>query len=279
MRAQSSNRWLRVRWQSVLPCVGVACWLLLLAGCGPSPEDRRFIKRLNNGAAADRLKAIAETPRQADAAIRTELLRLFENGHETPLIRTSAGLTLGGLHDPRIVPATIKQLPDAILTLGKVDGSRRIDPYQLGRALAAYGPDALPAVAALLHDPRREIVTWTILHHGAYRRSDRALEVLSRYLDDRDVIYRRAAAFGISMIGHPKAEEIVLRHLADPDTEVRYNLAWALLNCGSAQGLRTLEAQLALEKDPTVRQELAKAQAMIRARPPLVVPATPLRKP
>jgi len=278
MDCLARNAVLSARVEKTLPCVVWLLLLFLVGGCGPSSEDRRFMRRLNSGTVADRLKAMAETPRPADAAIRTELLRIFENGQESPLIRSSAGITLGGLHDARIVPAAMKQLPDSILTLGKLERNRRMEPYLLGKALAAYGPEALPEVAALLRDPRREVVTWAIMHHGSYRHSDRAYEVLARYLNDRDIFYRRAAAFGLSMVAHPQAEALVALHLGDVDAEVRYNLAWALLNYGSSLSLRSVEAQLVVEKEPGVRQELTKALAIIKSRPVLPPPPA-LRKP
>jgi len=145
---------------------GILLVCLIASGCGPSAESRGTIRRLHSSNVVDRLKAIAETQVHADAAV------------------------LGGHRDPRLVPSAIRQLPASILSIGKPDPSR-LDPYKLGQALVAYGPDALPAVGALLRDPRKEIVAWAIMHHGSYPRSDRALEVLARYLDDRDVIYRR----------------------------------------------------------------------------------------
>ena len=249
-----------------------------LSGCGPSPESRRLIKRLDSGPVAERLKAIGEIQGHADPAVRAELLRLFENSREPPLIRSYAGISLGSLHDSRIVLSAVKQLPDAIVTLGKPGRPTAMEPYLIGKALTAYGPEALPTVAVLLRDPRREVVTWAILHHGSYRHSDVALEVLARYLDSRDVIFRQSAAFGVSMLAHKRAEELVLRHLADPDAEVRYNLAWALLNYGSAQGIRPLETQIAAEKEPRVRQEMTKALAMMKTRVSTAPPAA-ARKP
>jgi len=79
------------------------------------------------------------------------------------------------------------------------------------------------------------------------------------------------------MLNHTRAEELVVRHLADPDAEVRRNLAWALLNYGTSVGVRPLEAQLSQEKDPMVRQEITRALAMIKARAALP-PSPPARK-
>ena len=251
---------------------GAACLLgfllipVLMAGCGPGPESRRLLKRLHSNNVVDRLKAIEETQTHADSAVRAELLRLFEDNREPPLIRGQVGISLGRLHEGRSATSAVKQLPESILSIGQPGNSRRLDAYLIGKALATYGPDALPAVSNLLRDPRKEVVAWAIMHHGSYRQSDRALEVLARYMDDRDFIYRRAATFGLSMLAHKRAEELALRHLADPDAEVRYNLAWALLNYGSSLAVRPLEAELAKEKDPLVRQEITRALTLMKSR-------------
>ena len=246
--------------------------MLLLAGCGPSSESRRLIGRLRSRNVAERLKAVAEAQTQphAEAPVRGELLRMFEEEREVPIVRGCAGMALGSLHDPRIVPAVLERLPNSILNIGKPARPQNLDAYLLGKALLAYGPESLQPLSALLRDPRKEVVCWTLMHHGFYRHSDRALEVLAHYADDRDVFLRQAAAFGLSLLAHKRAEELVLRHIADPDVEVRYNLAWALLNYGSSLGVRPLEAQLAKERDPRVRQEITKALAVMKTRP--VVP-------
>jgi len=247
----------------------VLAWICALAGCGPPPESRRLIERLNAGSLADRLRAVAVAQAHADEHVRRELLRLFEDVHQPPPLRGAAGGVLGAVHDRRVVASAIRQLPGAIVasTSGPAR-AREQDPHLLGRALTAYGPEALPAVTALLRDSRREVVTWAIMHHGSYRQSDAALEVLGRYLSDKDVIYRRSAAFGLSLMNHARGEDTALRHLSDPDTEVRYNLAWALLNSGSARSIQALEARMAVEKDVVVRDEIGKALGVIRRRQP-----------
>ena len=248
---------------------GFAVLVLLLAGCGPSRESRRLIGRLRSRNVGERLKAVAEVQSQprAEAPVRTELLRMFEEEREVPIVRGCAGMALGSLHDQRIVAAVLKRLPNSILDIGKPARPQNLDAYLLGKALLAYGPESLQPLSALLRDPRKEVVCWTLMHHGFYRHSDRALEVLAHYADDRDVILRQAASFGLSLLAHKRAEELVLRHIGDPDVEVRYNLAWALVNYGSSRGVGPLEAQLAKERDPRVRQEITKALAIMRTRP------------
>jgi hypothetical protein len=248
--------------------------LLLLAGCGPSSESRRLIKGLRSGDVAQRLKAVAEVQSQpqAEAPVRTELFRMFEEEREAPIVRGCAGMTLGCLHDPRIVPAVLKRLPNSILNIGKPARPQSLDAYLLGKTLLAYGPECLQPLSVLLRHPRKEVVCWIIMHHAFYRHSDRALDVLAHYADDRDAFLRQAASFGLSLFAHKRAEELVLRHIADPDVEVRYNLARALLNYGSSRGVRPLETQLAKEKDPKVREQITKALAVMRTRP--VAPAS-----
>ena len=255
--------------------------VLFLAGCGPSSESRRLIGRLRSRNVAERLKAVAEaqSQRHAGAPVRTELLRMFEADREVPIVRGCAGMALGSLHDPRIVPAVLERLPNSILNIGKPARPQNLDAYLLGKTLLAYGPDSLQPLSALLRDPRKEVVCWTLMHHGFYRHSDRALEVLAHYAEDRDVILRQAASFGLSLLAHKRAEELVLRHIADPDADVRYNLAWALLNYGSSLGVRPLEAQLAKEREPRVRQEIAKALAVMKTRPVAPAAARPPQNP
>jgi HEAT repeats len=253
------------------------CWLfglaLMLGGCGASPETRTQLARLRSKDAGARLKAIAEAETHADAEVRTELLRMFQNERDIPLVRGYAGIVLARWHDPRILPEVVKRLPMAIEAIGKPAPKPSLDAFLLSKALTAYGSNALLALTPLLQDPRKEIVAWTIMHHGAYQHDERAYAVLSRYLNDRDPILRGAAAFGVSLFAHPRAEELALAHLADPDAEVRYNLAWALLNFGSNKSVRGLDAQLVREKDPRVREELVKAQSAVRSRSVVVLPA------
>jgi HEAT repeat protein len=204
---------------------------------------------------------------------------MFEEEREVPIVRCCAGMALGSLHDQRIVAAALKRLPDSILNIGKPARPQNLDAYLLGKTLLAYGPESLQPLSALLRDPRKEVVCWTLMHHGFYRHSDRALAVLAHYADDRDVILRQAASFGLSLLAHKRAEELILRHIADPDVEVRYNLAWALLNYGSSLGVRPLEARLAKERDPRVRQEITKALAVMKTRPVAPAPARPPQNP
>jgi HEAT repeat protein len=243
--------------------------LLLLTACGPSSESRRIIKGLRSRSVAERLKAVAEAQAQprADAALRKELLRMFEEEREVAIVRGCAGMTLGSLHDPRVVPAVLKRLPNSILNIGKPSRPQDLDAYLLSKALQAYGPDSLQPLSALLRDPRKEVACWIIMHHAFYRHNDRAFDVLAHYADDRDVFLRQAASFGLSLFAHKRAEELVLRHIADPDAEVRYNLARALFNYGTSRGIRPVETQLAKEKDPRVREQLTKALAAIKTRP------------
>jgi HEAT repeat protein len=259
------------RWR----CGWVFVWLIL-CGCGPSKEDQRQIQGLHSAKVLERLKAISEAEnRHADTAVRSALLGIFENEREVPIVRASAGIALAHLHDPRVVSTAIKRLPEAILALSQAGPKRNLDPFLLGKALAAYGPESLEPLSALLKDPHREVVAWTVMHHGLYRHNDRALAVLSHYLDDRDTDLRRAASFGLSLTAHPRAEEVALRHLGDPDLEVRYNLVWALGNFGTSQSAKPLGALLAKEADARLKTEIGKAMAAAKSRPVVAPAAAP----
>jgi HEAT repeat protein len=208
---------------------------------------------------------MSEAEAHPNADVQSELLRLFDDQREEPLIRSGAALALGRLHDDRLPAHVVKRLPDAILAPVK-PGQLQAEAFILGKALTAYGADSLPALSSLLKHPRKEVVAWTIAHHGLYRRNDRALDTLTQYLNSPDPLYRRAAAYGLAQILHSGGEAVALKHLGDPDTEVRYHIAWALANYGSPKGLAPAEAQLAREKEPQVRTELTRALAEIRAR-------------
>ncbi len=248
--------------------------VLLLCGCGPSSQSRRLIGQLRSPNVSERLKAIAEAEQHADAPVRAELLRIFQEGREVPIVRGCAGMALGRLHEQRVVPIVLKDLPGAILNIGKAAPARSLDAYLLGKTLLAYGPESLQPLSALLRDSHQQVVAWTIMHHGFYRHSNRALDVLAHYLDDRDVILRRSASFGLSLLAHKRAEELALRHLADANRDVRYNLAWALLNFGTSRGVAPLQARLAQEKDPNVRDEITKALVAMKGRPVLAPQGT-----
>jgi HEAT repeat protein len=240
--------------------------LLLQASCGPDSETSQLIKRLHSGSTSARLKAISEAETQpANACLRAELLLMVENSREEPLVRGGAALALGRLHDDRLPGRVVKRLPEAILAPAKA-GQLQTEAFILAKALTAYGPDSLPTVAALLEHPRKEVVAWTIAHHGLYRRNDRALGVLAEYLKSPEPVYRRSAAYGLAQSFHRAGELLVLKHLGDPDAEVRYHLAWALANFGSGKALGAAQAQLSHEKEAHVKSELARALAEIRAR-------------
>jgi HEAT repeat protein len=239
--------------------------LLALAGCGQS-ESQRLIQRLRSRNIAIRLQAIAQAEAHPDTRVRDELLRLFDDEREVPIVRGCAGIALGQLHDERMLPRALKRLPAAIVAKGLSRTKPNLDPYLLGKAILAYGPESLPSLASLLKDSRKEVVAWTLIQYGLYRGNDQALEVLCRYLGDREVVFRRAAAFGLTEIFHRGAEDPILKHLNDGDSQVRYNLAWALSNCGSTKALPAAEAQLAREPDPKVKEELAKAVAVLKSR-------------
>jgi HEAT repeat protein len=121
-------------------------------------------------------------------------------------------------------------------------------------------------LSGLLKNPHKEVVGWAITQHGLYPYNDRALEVLAHYLGSTDPVLRRAAATGLARFFHPRAQALALRHLDDPDPQVRFQLAWGLLKWGSAEALGPLRTQLAREKEPMVRQELALALSAVGPR-------------
>ncbi len=259
----------------LVPLLALA--VLLLQACGPASETTQLIKRVRSGSTSSRLKAISEAEAHPNRELQSELLHVFENQREEPLIRGAAALALGRLHDERLPSRVVKRLPDAILA--PKAGQLQTEAFILGKALTAYGPDSLPALAALLKHPRKEVVAWTIGHHGLYRRNDRALEVLAGYLNSPDPVYRRSAAYGLAQILHPAGEAIILKHLSDPDPEVRYHLAWGLANYGSEKCIAPVQAQFAREKEPQVKTELTRAIAEIRSRQALRSAAVPAGKP
>lgn len=247
----------------------LALCLLAFCGCRESSETRQIISRLRSSSVSVQLKGISEAEAHPNPKLRSELLRLFDEPREQPLVRGAAALSLGRLHDARLPARAVKRLPDAIVSSGKT-GSLRTEAFILAKALTAYGPESLDAISTLLRDPRKEVVAWTIAHCCLYHRNNRALHVLAQYLNSPEALYRRSAAYGLAQIFHPDAEPLMLKRLADVDPEVRYHLAWGLSNYGTKQALAPAEAQLAREKEPQVRAELTRAMAEIRAREALV---------
>ncbi len=225
-----------------------------------------MIERLRSTSIPVRLKAISESESHADEYVRRELFRIFTNGQEQRLVRGCAALALGHLHDQRVVGRIVELLPEAILSRGRPITAKGVDPYVLGKALVVYGPESLPSLAPLLHDRRQEVVVWAVAQHGLYRHNDQALQVLITYFGNSDPLLRRAAAYGLAQTFHERAEPFVTSHLNDADAEVRYHLAWALSNYGSSKCLPEVQAQLAREKEPQVRQELTLALAAVKGR-------------
>jgi HEAT repeat protein len=250
--------------QKLVPFVFVLSWVL--SGCRPSSESQGIIERLNSKSIPLRLKAISEAETRRDPFIHDELLRIFNNEQDLRLVRGCAGLALGRLHDGRVVSRIIELLPEAILNRGKPAGAKGLDPFMLGKALAAYGPECLPSLSPLLLDRRKEVVIWVLAQHGQFRHSDAALDVLAKHITNPDPMLRRGAAYGLAQTFHQRAEPLVVRHLNDPDAEVRYHLAWALSNYGSALCLFSLESLSAKETEPQVKQELALAIASVKSR-------------
>ena len=247
--------------------------LLALLGCRRSAEPNRIVERLRSSSVAERLKGISEAKAHPDPAVRSELLELFTDAKEPAVVRGGAAMALGYMHDERLVSLALERLPEAVLKASKTVPPNNLEPYLLGRALVAYGPKSLESLSALLKNPHKEVVVWAIAQHGAYRYNDEALEVLARFLDDGDPVLRRAAAAGLAQSFHRRAEALALQHLDDPDPQVRFQLAWGLVNWGTAAAVGSLETRLASEKEPAVRQELA--MALTAAKPRAARPAPP----
>ncbi len=240
--------------------------LLVIAGCGGSSEDQQIIKRLSSANAAIRLKAVTEAEVKPSPASRKQLLRMFEDRSELPIIRGAAGMALGRLRDSRLVESALRQIPGTVASSGATNSPHQMDAFMIGKALVAYGPESMTALAPLVKDKRREVAAWAIALHGMYRRNDQALAVLIACLKDPDVLCRRSAVYGLAISFHPQAEPALIRHLDDPDVEVRYHAAWGLANSGTEKSLAMLERQLRGEKEPQVKQELTAAIAVIKSR-------------
>jgi HEAT repeat protein len=247
--------------------VALGCSLLLgIAGCGGSSEEQQIIKRLNSSNATLRLKAITEAEANRSSALRKQLLRMFDDGNELPIVRGAAGMALGRLHDPRLVESALQQLPAAIASSRATNSPHQMDAFLLGKALVAYGPESMTSLAPLLKDKRREVAAWAIALHGMYRRNDQALAVLTTCVKDPDVLNRRSAVYGLAVLFHPQAEPVLARYLDDTDAEVRYHAAWGLANIGTDKSLLALERQLTREKEPHVKQELTSTIAVVKSR-------------
>lgn len=248
-----------------------------VAGCGGGfSEEKQIVKRLNSGNASIRLKAVAEAEAHQSPALRKQLLRLFEDGSELPINRGAAGMALGRLRDPRLMESALRQIPGAIASARATNSPHQVDAFMIGKALVAYGPESMTALAPLIKDNRREVAAWAIALHGLYRRNDQALAVLTACLKDPEVLCRRSAVYGLAISFHPQAEPVLARSLDDADAEIRYHAAWGLANNGTDKSLPMLERQLAREKEPQVKKELTSAIAVIKSRseipPPPLVP-------
>ena len=247
--------------------------IVMAGGCGASTADQQIKKRLGSANASIRLKAVSEAEAKPTGILRNELLRMFEDDHELPIVRGAAGMALGRLHDPRVVEGALKQIPAAVASARATNSANQMDAFLIGKTLAAYGPESISYLAPLLKDKRREVAAWAIALHGMFRRNDQALQVLANAMKDPDALYRRSAAYGLALLFHPQAEPILVRHLDDPDAEVRYHVAWGLENSGTAATLAPLEKQLTREREPQLKQELTAAIAAVKSR--LQVPAAP----
>jgi HEAT repeat protein len=252
--------------------------LLGIAGCGGSSEEQQIIKRLNSGNASLRIKAISEAEAGQSAALRKQLLRMFDDHNELAIVRGAAGMALGRLHDPRLVESALRQVPAAIAAARATNSPHQMDAFLIGKALVAYGPESMSSLATLLKDKRREVADWAIALHGMYRRNDQALAVLTTWVKDPDVLNRRSAVYGLAVLFHPQAEPVLVRYLDDADVEVRYHAAWGLANIGTEKSLPLLEIQLTREKESQVKQELAAAVAVVKSRSGSPVPPPALKK-
>jgi HEAT repeat protein len=261
--------------------VSSQCWLLwvsllslvLTGGCGSSSEEQQIKKRLTSPNAVIRAKAITEAEAKPSASLRSELLRMFDDENELPIVRSAAGMALAHLHDTRVVESALKQIPTAVASALATNSNRQMDTLRIGKTLAAFGPESMVSLAPLLKDKRREVAAWAIALHGVFRRNDQALQVLANAMKNPDPIYRRSAAYGLALLFHPQAEPILVRYLDDPDAEVRYHVAWGLENYGTVASSAALERQMAREREPQVKQELTTAVASVKMR--MQVPVAP----
>lgn len=183
----------------------LALVLASLAGCTRQADDP--VNSLKSGSRAQRLRAMDALKPGASQAERDALLVIFLDEQEEGIVRQVAGVTLGRLHDPKILPAVFEKLPYSILHAHEIDMSGRgLHPHMLGKALLAYGDDTITVLAPLLESTNQEIVAWAVYSHGFYRGSDTGLSVISRFLGDPRLEVRRSAAGGLSQLFHRNAE-------------------------------------------------------------------------
>ncbi len=194
-----------------------------------------------------------------DEAAYNTLLELLERSQRGGVIR----LLLCFLDDP--------QTPRAVLQVL----ARRNDPKYLELAMRTIGPRPLKAVAENL--ARIEKLAWAPCHSQVWRElpeeaqeaairsvmasgmsPEAKLACLGEVLSGGKPACRRAAAQSLAEFAGPEATELVLRHLNDPDAEVRAHLLLQLRPRQVPGALAKLIA-MADSSEPVVREALRRA--------------------
>jgi HEAT repeat protein len=146
--------------------------------------------------------------------------------------------------------------PKVIALLGATDGA--------AERWKILGPEALTVLRQLASDPaetagRRAAATLSI----AYVDNPSATEILRSYATDANVLpqVRQSAVHALAAREGTNALPALTPLLADGDADVRLSTAKAIGDVGGPAARTALQARLATESSPQVRDEIQKALA------------------
>jgi len=174
-------------------------------------------------------------------------------GSFEPDVRATACKRLGELKDKNSVALLIKLLTDSVpvvrfnaaLALGNIGDKSAIEPLgrtakreslsdvamAMTKALADFGPPAIPVLIELLSSPLPAVRLTACQGLGRIR-AHQAVDVLIRRLDDPDRLVRRAAIFALRRIGDRRGLEAITHKLAGSDRDAEADAEEALSGRG-----------------------------------------------
>lgn len=199
-----------------------------------------YAKRLRHGRRWSDREHAAETLGLAGVASTVPVLveALRDPNEDETSVKSAAASALARLRDETAIPLLAAELA------GVDDQSSR----QVAEAMAAFGALAVPALLELLVDPARTGArVWAARILGRIADA-RAVEALVGRMHDRDDRLRMAVAEALGAIGDPRAlQPLVRATLRDPAPQVRAHAAGAVAR---VEGPRAVDVLVAALADP-----------------------------
>jgi HEAT repeat protein len=225
------------------------------------------------------LQGLIDGPLQSAADRRALATRAAEDGELSLPFRADAIKALAATRDPAAIPTLVKMLetgprvkiapPPPGATQQQLLGVRYLQIGDL-RAWAAQGlgelgdQSVLPQLVKATEDPDDFFLRYIAAGVLVNWKAPAGLPVLLRLLGDPAPEVRTVAVVGVGRLGDATNVAAVAGRLKDSATSVRLGAVEALATIGGEAARARVEAVLATERDPQVRQVLEAALTQLK---------------